>query len=563
MIIGEIDSLTFQLSVAEPLPEKVNPLPLNAYHLVEKATREKNGQKIRSTINYYLQEQVTELVVLHNKKMQANHINNIAVVVSEVNTKEIKAYVGNVFDGKQFEHDNHVDIIQAKRSTGSVIKPFLYCKMLDEGLITPQMLIPDIPTRFGGFTPTNFDLEFNCAVPAAEALARSLNIPAVQMLRNYGVTPFYNFLKKSGMKTLNEKPDYYGLSLILGGAEISLWDLAGMYTSLVSILNNYNEKDGFYESNPFSELIWEKKSLEFSNDNQYEAQPEIRAASIYSTLQALLDVNRPASEAGWEAFASARNIAWKTGTSFGFRDAWAVGMTHDFVVSVWVGNADGEGRQGLTGVTAAAPLLFDIFSLLPASNWFNVPLDEMEEIKICAESGYRPGLNCENIKEVLVPRGSKVKVCPWHKKIHLNETKTHRVNADCFPVSEMKHKNWFILPPAMEYYYKQKNPSYLLMPPLLPGCSNNIENMEFIYPRQWNNVFIPTYLDGMPGQIIFDLVHRQKKATVFWHLDEKYLGTTNGIHQFALQPEKGWHIINVTDNLGNQLSKRFQVVNEN
>ncbi len=563
MTIGEIDTLTFQLSIVEPLPEKVNPLPINSYHLVEKAAQEKNGQRVHSTINYYLQQRVTELVARHNKKLQANHINNIAVVVAEIGTKEVISYVGNVFDGRHFAHDNHVDIVQAKRSTGSILKPFLYCKMIDEGLITPQTLIPDIPTRFGGFTPTNFDEDFNGAVPAAKALARSLNIPAVRMLQSFGVAPFYNFLQKAGMKTLTEYPDYYGLSLILGGAEVTLWNLTGMYTSLVSILKNYNENDGFYGATPFSELVWEKKKQEFENNVPNDVQPEIRAGAIYLTLQALLEVKRPESESGWDEFASARNIAWKTGTSFGFRDGWAVGMTADYIVAVWVGNADGEGRQGLTGVTAAAPLLFDIFSLLPVSKWLEMPFDELEKIEICAESGFRAGLNCDAINEVWVQKSSKAGVCPWHKKIHLNDTKTYRVNAKCYPVSKMIHKNWFVLSPAMEYYFKQRNPSYSVLPPMLPGCTNDISNMEFIYPRQWNNVFIPTYLDGMPGQIVFELVHRQKKATVFWHLDEKYLGTTSGIHQFALNPEKGWHTINVTDNLGNQISKRFQVVSEN
>ncbi len=562
LALGEIDSLTCKLSIAEPLPGKVTPLPLNAYHLVERAAREKSGQRIRSSVDYYLQARVARLVARHSKKLRANHIYNLAVIVAETHTKKVKAYVGNVFDGVDFEHDNHVDITEAPRSTGSILKPFLYCKMLDEGLITPQMLILDIPTRFGGFTPTNFNQKYSGAVPAAEALARSLNIPAVWMLRNFGVPPFYNFLKKTGMKTLTHNPDYYGLSLILGGAEVTLWDLAGMYTSLVSVLNNYNENDGRYSENSFSGLTWIENDTIENCTRETPVQPEIRAGAVYLTMQALLKVTRPESQAGWNEFASARNIAWKTGTSFGFRDAWAVGMTRDYVVAVWAGNADGEGRQGLTGATAAAPLLFDIFDLLPASGWFNAPADELEKITICANSGYRAGANCNEVKELLVPRGSKVKVCPWHKKVHLNTNGTYRVNAACFPVSEMQHKNWFVLPPAMEYYYRQNNPAYSTLPPLMPGCTTNIENMEFIYPRQWNKVFIPRYIDGTPGQIIFELVHRQKNSTVYWHLDEKYLGATSGIHQFALRPEKGWHIITVTDNKGNRLSKHFRVVNE-
>ncbi|MCG6187044.1 penicillin-binding protein 1C [Maribellus maritimus] len=558
----EIDSLTYQLSIAESIPEKVHSLPMKAYHLVEKAALEENGQRVRSTIDGNLQERVNSLVTRHRKTLAANHIYNIAVLVTKVSTKEVKAYVGNYFDGKETEHGNSVDVIQSPRSTGSILKPFLYSKMLDDGLLAPQMLVPDIPTRFGGFTPMNFDQEYNGAVSSAEALARSLNIPAVRMLQDYGVPPFYSFLKKAGMKTLVHPPDYYGLSLILGGAEVSLWDLSGMYTSMVSVVRNYDENDGFYSSHPFSGLKWEKDGIQVQNEGEMAIQPEIRAASVYLTLEALLKVKRPDSEAGWQEFASARNIAWKTGTSFGFRDAWAVGMTRDYVVAVWAGNADGEGRPGLTGVTAAAPLIFDVFDLLPGAGWFQMPVDEMEQVEICVKSGYRPGVNCDSIKMVWLPRGLKVDVCPWHQKIHLNENGTQRVNANCYPVSKMQHKNWFVLPPAMEYYYKPRNPMYAILPPLKSDCEDDIENMEFVYPREWNNLFIPTDLDGTPGQLIFELVHRQQNAKVFWQLDEKFLGTTSGIHQFAARPESGWHILNVTDQLGNSLTRRVFVVNE-
>lgn len=556
VVSGEIDSITYQLSVAESIPEKVHPLPLNAYHLVEKAASEKNGQRIHSTIDDNLQASVNTLVGRHRKILAANHIYNAAVLVAEVSTKEVKAYIGNYFDGIETEHANNVDIINAPRSTGSILKPFLYCKMLDDGVLTTEMLIPDIPTRFGGFTPMNFDQDYNGAVPAAEALARSLNIPAVKMLQNYGVPPFYSFLQKTGMKTLIHPPDYYGLSLILGGAEVSLWNLTGMFTSTVSILKNYDENDGFYTAQPFAELTWEKQNNS-TKQTEEALQPDIRAASIYLTLQALLKVKRPDSEAGWQEFASARNIAWKTGTSFGFRDAWAVGMTRDYVVAVWAGNADGEGRPGLTGVTVAAPLMFDIFELLPTSEWFNMPVDELEQVEICTESGYRPGPNCDSTKLVWLPKVLKVEVCPWHRKIHLNENGTKRVSDDCYPIAKMQHKSWFILPPAMEYYYKPRNPLHATLPPLQPGCGDEVENMEFVYPREWNNLFIPTHLDGTLGELVLELVHRQRNAKVFWQMDEKFLGTTTGIHQLAIHPESGWHVLNVTDQAGNSLSRRF------
>jgi len=558
---GELDSITYQLSIAEPTPEKVNPLPADSYHLVERISNKRKGQIIQTSIDHSLQKKISRKVHDHIKKQQANHIYNAAVLVTEIRSKDVKAYIGNVFGNTAQDHHNHVDIIRSKRSTGSILKPFLYCKMLDEGWITPPMLLPDIPTRFGGFTPMNFDQDYNGAVPASEALARSLNIPAVHMLQKYGVPPFYNFLKTTGMSSLTRNSDHYGLSLILGGAEVSLWDLTGMYTSWVKILADYNEKDGYYAVTPFSELNWYKSGVS-NADQQMSAQPIVRASAVYSTLDALLKVNRPESEEGWQRFSSARNIAWKTGTSFGFRDAWALGISGDFVVGVWVGNADGEGRPGLTGVTAAAPLLFDVFELLPNSAWFEIPGDEMEEILVCTKSGYRPGINCESSHLIQIPEGSKVELCKWHKKIHLNENNTFRVNAGCYSVSKMKHKAWFVLPPAMEYYYKKNNPAYSFLPPLLPGCSNTIEEMEFIYPRQWNHIFIPTYLDGTPGQTIFELAHRNSRSTVFWHLDEAYLGKTKGIHQLALKPTKGWHTLVVNDEKGNTITKAFQVVNE-
>ena len=475
--------------------------------------------------------------------------------------KNVLAYVGNVFDNEHVNHSNHVDIINAPRSSGSILKPFLYGKILDDGLLTPKMLIPDIPIRFGGFTPMNFSRDYNGAVPAEEALARSLNIPAVHQLQNYGLAPFYSFLKKAGMRTLTQKPEHYGLSLILGGAEVTLWDLSGMYVSMAAILENYNRFDGNYFEQAFSGLNW-IKTRERAVEPKKSIQPEIRAASVYSTFKALLEVKRPDSEAGWETFTGAKNIAWKTGTSFGFRDAWAVGITREYVVAVWAGNADGEGRTGLTGIAAAAPVLFDVFSVLPTSGWFDAPVDEMEEIEICAQSGYRPGNNCDSILKIRIPTGSKVDVCPFHKKIHLNNEETFRVNANCYPVAQMKHKNYFVLSPAMEYYFKRNHPFYQTLPPLLPSCSETNETMEFIYPREWNKLFLPIDLDGTPGEIIFDLAHRQNEVTIFWYLDDEFIGTTNVIHQMALRPKLGWHNLTLTDSKGNVLSRRFQVVND-
>ncbi|QIA07770.1 penicillin-binding protein 1C [Draconibacterium halophilum] len=556
---GTLDSMTCELAVAEPLPEKVNALPNAAYHFTELVNKEKRGQRIHSTIDYAIQNRVNIVVRKHQHRLKSNYINNMAVVVAEIPSKKVRAYVGNTFSSDGLNHGNFVDVVQSPRSTGSILKPFLYCKMMDNGLLLPGMLVPDIPIRFGGFTPMNFDRQYIGAVSAEEALARSLNIPAVHLLREFGVAPFYSFLKQAGMSTLYQSPDYYGLSLILGGAEVKLWDLAGMYASLATILDTYNKEDGLYFSKPFSPLLTnEDKSIDQPAELE---QSVIRAASIYSTFKALLEVTRPESEKGWERFARSKKIAWKTGTSFGFRDAWAVGITPKYVVAVWVGNADGEGRAGLTGVSAAAPVMFDVFSTLPGVQWFNTPIDEMDSMEVCNESGFLPGENCDNRKVILVPKGNKIGVCQWHQRIHLNAAQTHRVNANCHPVSKMVHKNWFVLPPAMEYYYKQENVLYATLPPLMPGCTESQQQLDFIYPREWNRVFIPVELDGTKGKFIVELAHRLSNVDVYWYLDNNFLGITQNIHQFELRPEPGWHTITVSDNLGNILTKKFFVVN--
>lgn len=556
-----IDSLTWRLATAEPVPGKLQPLPILAYHLTERAAREKPGERIRSTIDYYLQEKVYDLVVQHNNILKSNKINNIAVLVTSVNDKKVLAYIGNVYDGVQQEHNNHVDAAIAPRSTGSILKPFLYSLALDHGQITSRMLIPDIPGKFGGFSPMNFDQNFDGAVSAEEALARSLNIPAVRILKDFGVAPFYDFLKKAGMNHFKNTPDHYGLSLILGGCEASLWELAGMYTSYARILDNYQKYDGKGEENPFAGLLW-------NNDHEYVPhmgyyQPVIRPSAVYLTLTSLLNVKRPDSEAGWQGFASTRKIAWKTGTSFGFRDGWAVGVTPGYVVSVWTGNADGEGRQGLTGAMAAAPLLFDIFCLLPVTGWFSKPADDLQETAVCLQSGYLPGQYCEEMLKIEIPSGVKIPVCPFHQIVHLDRNEKYRVTDNCYPVSEMSHRNWFILPPVMEFYYRQKHPLYAVLPPLMENCEETAPVMDFIYPREWNRLFLPTDIDGTPGKIIFELAHRQNDACVYWHLDNAYMGETNGFHQFAISAGEGWHTIYAVDNKGNQIKKHFLIVNKN
>jgi penicillin-binding protein 1C len=558
---GIIDSLTYKLSVQEPLPGKPKPLPQIAPHLLTRILIEGySGKSVKTTINENLQKRVTDIVEFHKPKLEANSIHNIAVLVVDIETGNTLAYVGNT-NPENVEDGKSVDIIKAPRSTGSILKPFLYASMLNEGLILPNTLIPDIPTQIGGYTPKNFYPTYDGAVPASRALARSLNVPAVRMLQSFGIAKFHDVLNKLGLSTINRSPNSYGLSLILGGAEATLWDLAGVYSSIARSLNHFHQLQSRYNKSdihPPSFIAETSKRTIILEDRSV-----LSAASIFLTFEAMREVARPDELSGWKYFASTRSIAWKTGTSYGHRDAWAIGLNPKQVVAVWVGNASGEGRPDLTGVSAAAPIMFEVFGLLPPSGWFERPVDDMAYIPVCRQSGQRATNICENIDSVWVPlSGLETPPCPYHRIVHLDATGKFRVNDLCYDRDKMQHQSWFVLPPAMEWFYKSRKPDYRMLPPYMSDCKpeNPQKPMAMLYPRVQNaKISIPRNLDGTTSDIVFEAVHRVNDATIFWHLDEKYVGTTKTFHKLALRPSPGSHLLTLVDGDGETLVTTFSV----
>jgi penicillin-binding protein 1C len=477
-----------------------------------------------------------------------------------VKTGNVLAYVGNTNAGS--EHGDQVDVITAPRSTGSILKPFLYAAMMDEGKILPGTLVPDVPTVIDGFSPKNFSHSYDGAVHANKALIRSLNIPAVYELKEYRYEKFYNLLKSWGLTTLNRPADHYGLSLILGGSEGTLWDITGAYASMARTLNRYFEFPGKRRYQR-SSIHPPRYVLSSETDTEPETSGVLSAASIWLTFDALKELYRPGEETGWRYFNSTKKIAWKTGTSFGFRDAWAVGVNPDYAVGVWVGNADGEGRPGLTGSDAAAPLLFDLFSTLPGQSWFQQPVSEMVMVETCVSSGLRSTALCESAqKQWIVRKGLETLPCMYHKRIHLDMEGNERVNSDCFPLDKMKTVSWFILPPIQEYFYRSKNISYQPVPPYKKECRDpsSLLAMDIVYPKEDAEIFVPRELNGALGQTLFEVVHRSSDATVFWHLDGSVVGVTKKSHRLAFAPEEGEHLLTLVDEKGEILSRSFKVL---
>ena len=556
---GIIDSLTYDLSIKEELPQKPKRLPQLAPHLLDRIAAAQPGQRVQTTLDINKQREVRRLLNQHSKFLSNNEIYNAAAIIVDNESGNVIAYVGN----SDYTNDNanNVDIIQSPRSTGSIIKPLLFAAMLENGELLPSTLVPDIPVFFEGFSPENYNLQYDGAVPASEALFRSLNIPAVHMLSDFGIARFLSYLHKFDFSSINRSADYYGLSLILGGAEVTLWDLAKVYSGMARTLKHASNNGYIYSDQDFRNLNYTEHTVE-SEPQLGEAPTILSAASIWCTFEALQNVGRPDNQEGWESFASSQQIAWKTGTSFGFRDAWAVGVNPQYTIGVWVGNADGEGRPGLTGLTAAAPLLFDLFDLMHPKGWFKMPYDEMLTVPICRQSGHLASRHCSEVDSIDIPAvGQRTSVCPYHKTIQTNAAGTYRVNVGCADADDIIQQSWFVLPPVMAYYYAKKNPSYKELPPYAPNCHDaEMKTMAFIYPRNISKLYIPIDHTGKRGELIFEVAHAQQQMKLFWHLDNTYLGTTEDIHQFALSPTVGRHKVTVVDELGNTISHTFEVM---
>ena len=522
---GEISDDDYELAIEEPLIGNPYPMPQYAPHLVEYYNSVAHGEQTTTHIDLALQQRVEDLATRWSRELRLQNISDLAIVVEEVSTGEVVAYCGN--SDMSFERNGKwVDIARAPRSSGSILKPLLYAAALQDGVVLPKTLLPDVPTDFGGFVPKNFDGSYAGAIAANEALALSLNIPNVHLLKEYGVARFARTLQQSGFATLTRSADDYGLSLVLGGAEVRLVDVVSCYSKMAAI---------------------------YADSTKYADFPMHDRVALYYTFNAMREVNRP-DQMDWRRATSVQNVAWKTGTSYGSRDAWAVGVTPQYVVGVWVGNADGSGVAELTGARCAGPILFDIFGLLPYSEWFEAPNNcDGELVRVCSHSGYRAGRHCAETEEMLLPSNSiKSKVCPHCAEILVSPDGQRRVTDRSEPTRAVC---LFALPPHMEHYYKQHHPEYQPMPKTTTTVALKAEDaFHFIYPANGSVVAPAKQMDGKRGSIVCKIAHTSATAEIFWHMDDCYIGSTTTLHDMTIEPSAGYHTITAVDSQGNQQS---------
>lgn len=559
----KITELEYSTALLEQVPTSPKKLPREAPHLMQHIKLNGSEGRIKTTIDFNIQTKLNRIVNDHHRSNIENDINNAAVLIIDNNTGEVISYVGNTLSGSD---ESGVDMIQAERSSGSILKPLLYATMIDDRLLTPDKLIYDIPSYINGYSPKNYHKRFSGAVSASEALSRSLNVPAVLMLQEYGVERFQYKLVQYGISTLHYSPAHYGLPLILGGAEVKLWDLCNIYSSMSRTLESNYQHSSKYDAGDWrsSNFIHQNQG----NTNLSFVPSHMSASAIYATFNAMQNLSRPSESGHWQQFSSSRKIAWKTGTSYGHRDAWAIGCTKNYTIGVWAGNADGEGKPGIVGVHLAGSLLFDILNILPQEErWFYEPLDEMLASTICRVSGHLSGPNCTEIDSILIPRNSaETEVCPYHKRIHLDSIKEYQVNTNCIDRSEIYSKSWFVLPPQVAAYYRQTHADYKELPSMHPSCmevsSLSSRPVELIYPYANASIYIPTDIDGDRQKTIAKAAHQDSESTLYWHLDGEYLGSTETFHTMAIDAKMGEHLIVVVDENGNRVSSKFDVLSK-
>lgn len=560
--LGVLDSMTYRLALMEPVPAAPRPLPDLAPHALDYLAKTAlSSYRLTTTLDYSLQQMTRDLATWAHEQLSGQYIQNIALLVAETRTGKVLAYCGNAPNTRL---SPFVDHVQAPRSTGSILKPFLFASALYRGTILPGTLADDIPVVINGFQPQNFSGQYSGMIPLDQALVQSLNIPFVNLLQDFGLEQFHHNLRQLGLRHINRPPSHYGLSLILGGAESSLWDLAGAYASMARILMQFNQEDRQYFASDIHPLTLLEKEPVTPRTNGLKDPILLSAASIYQTLDVLKSLNRPDESGKWASFTQSREIAWKTGTSYGFRDAWAIGLNPDYTVGIWVGNADGEGRPGLLGIKAAAPLLFDLFSRLPRSgqSWFEAPLDELNTVVVCRASGMKAAGICPVTDTLLNDRHHDLSpLCNLHSSIWLNPQNDLRINQGCSQTGSMVSRVIFSMPPVQAFYYSRSHPDYEAAPAWDPSCTGNQgKKMKMIFPQNQSSILIPNDRDGKPGEVVFKLAHLQKDVTVYWHLDDRYLGYTRDFHEYALHTGPGHHRLTLVDDQGYELLHEFEVL---
>ena len=525
---------------SENLEPKRYAAPNIAPHFCNFISSKVKYDTIMTTLRIKEQKLADEFLKKYIAKIKSKGISNGAVIVLDNSNNEVIAYVGSA-DFTNAEISGQVNGAEAVRSPGSTLKPFLYALGFDAGTITPKSTLPDIPFDFGGYEPENYDRKFNGLVTVDYALVNSLNLPAVSMLRKTGVPEFIGLLSNLGFTDIERMKNKLGLSMILGGCGVRLSQLVGAY-SVFARKGNFHPLKYLKYQNPL-------------NDRKIFSE-----ASSYLTADILSSAERPDIQVEYFADSKLPRFAWKTGTSYGKRDAWAVGFNPRYTIGVWTGNFDGKGSPHLSGAEIAVPLLVDLFNAIDfgEKGWFDFP-DNLSERKVCKLSGLVPSSNCSDlINDYFIENVSSNKLCESHSVVYVNEKETMSYCVECLPERGAHKKVFPKIPPELAYWRSLSGVAYEIPPEHNPNCSAGFgdSGLKIISPQSGFEYFIEK---GSERKILLQAAANEKSKKIYWYVNDKLIAAVKPNERVYFTPLKETNEIFCADDLGGKTSLTITV----
>jgi len=524
-------------ALAEPLNPYRRDVPKLAPHLAYRLKAQYPGMNIiRSSLSSEIQQKTEKIVGEYSRRFYFQNIKNAIALVVENQSRRVIAYVGSA-DFFNNEDGGQVDGIRAVRSPGSTLKPLLYGIAFDKGLVTPKSIIADVPINFSGYEPENYDEKFHGNISIENALASSLNIPAVKLLYSIQPSTLIGKLSDAGFSQIRNEREHLGLSMILGGCGVTLEELTGLYCALAN-RGNYGDL-GLRQ-----------------NDSIPIAQKIISEESTFMITEILTQLKRPDLPLNWDNSLHTPKIAWKTGTSYGRRDAWSIGYNNRYTVGVWVGNFSGEGVPELSGAEIATPLLFQIFNAIDYDSekeWFTMP-EKLDLRYVCSHTGKIPGEFCEDlIIDYYIPGVSGMEVCDHLKKVLINPDSSLSYCTSCKPETGFITAYYPNLAPEIISYYELNQINYHKIPPHNPDCERLLSGKrpEITSPVHENEYFVNVN-DSMEIMLSCNTANDVEK--VYWYVDKKYLRTVNPNETTFFRPHEGPVEIGCSDDKGRNTS---------
>ena len=513
-------------------------LPSRAPHFVRDHVAVRGERVIRTTLDLEAQTMLERHIRDHVVRRRRDGITNATAMLIDHRRMEILALVGSA----DFFDDTiagQVNGVRAARSPGSTLKPFLYALALDAGLIHPMTLLEDAPRRYAAYTPENFDRGFLGPVFARDALIHSRNVPAVSLLAELGVKAFRDWLAEAGVGNLRQ-PDEYGLALALGGSEMTMTELVRLY----AMLANGGE--------------WrELNSARGQPGGSPPGRRMLSAEASYLVLDMLRDVPRPGAVS--VSLRQRSPIAWKTGTSFGFRDAWSVGVVDRYVLAVWAGNFDGRGNPALVGREAAAPLFFAIVdNLLARMPARQVAVDQpgpalnLRHVEVCSTTGDLPGPHCPSTTPAwFIPGVSPIKVSSVYRAIAIDPATGLR---SCRPGPDTRQTVYEFWPSNLHAVFRRAGIAIRQPPAWSPECSLELTAASGQAPRirspQPALVYHASGAADAPASMLFSAVADGDARTLFWFVDNHLVGRAAPNENYLWRPRPGRFTVRVVDDLG-------------